>query len=239
MKALIVAGGFGTRLNDLGQNTAKGLIEVKQRPIVDYIFENLANVRDIDEIFLTTNNKFYNVFLEWSAGKSVKVISNGIDLVENKLGAIGDISFAIKKLEIDDDLLILASDNLFDFSLEEIVKAFKTRGKSIVVVREDKIERMHLYGNVVLDENMRVLDFVEKPPIPKSRFAASCIYLYPRSVLPLFDVYMNEVKNHDQPGRFVEWLVKRNEEVYAYKITGRWFDVGNLETLKEAMKSYS
>ena len=97
---------------------------------------------------------------------------------------------------------------------------------------------MHLYGNSLINSNLKLIDFVEKPEKPLSNLAASCIYLYPREILPLFDFYIKSESNHDQPGRFVSWLLKQKKDVYVYKITGRWFDIGHLETLNEAIKSF-
>src|SRR3989344_178060 len=241
MKALILAAGFGTRLNTVGENTAKAFLEMKGRPVIDYIFDNLRNVKEIDEIILTTNNKFYNDFVKWKTNRNlnVKIINNGVNHKENKLGAIGDIYFVLKNTKINDDLLVIGSDNLFDFQLQSFVNEFLNKKSSMIAVRHEIPERRHLFGNVLFNSDMKVLEFVEKPENPKSSFAASCIYLYPKEVLGLFNEYMKEEVNHDQPGRFVSYLLKEKKIVHAYKLEGRWFDIGNLETLKEAMESYS
>ncbi len=241
MKALILAAGFGTRLNHVSQNKAKAFIEINGKPVIDYIVNNLSNVKEIDEIILITNNKFYNNFLEWENKNNHKItlLNNGVDKVEDRKGAIGDAYFTIKKANINDDLLIIGSDNLFDFQLSSFVKDFLSKKSSMIVVRYEIPERRHLFGNVLFDEKMKVISFVEKPEKPESEFAASCIYLYPKEVLNLFDKYIKEEKNHDQPGRFVGYLLEQKKDVYAFKLEGRWFDIGNLETLKEAINSYS
>ena len=241
MKALILAAGFGTRLSDLGDNIAKAFIVVNGRPVIDYIHDNLNNVKEIDEIILTTNNKFYKDFLAWKTSRNLKItlLNNGVDNVKDKKGAIGDIYFALKKTKIKEDLLVIGSDNLFDFQLRDLVKDFLDKRASRLVVRYEIPERRHLFGNVLFNADRKIIEFVEKPEKPISEFAASCIYLYPKEVLSLFDLYMKQESNHDQPGRFIGFLLKQKKDVYAYKLEGRWFDIGNLETLKEAMKSYS
>lgn len=230
MKALILAAGYATRLSPLTDDFPKGLLPVGGRPIVDWI---VANVRDagIDDVQLVTNARFAPLFEAWSKDNGVTIADDGTDTNEDRLGAIGDIQFAA----LDDDALIIAGDNLFDYRLADLVAFWRAKGSESAVAVHDvgTRELARKYGIVDVDADDRIVSFVEKPEDPPSTLAATATYLYSRAHLRLVDTYLDEGNAPDQPGNYVAWLHRR-EPVYAYRFAGGWYDVGDHEQLLEA-----
>jgi glucose-1-phosphate thymidylyltransferase len=228
VKALILAAGYATRLSPLTEDFPKGLLPVGGRPMVDWIVDNVRSA-GIDDIALVTNARFAHLFEAWADG--VRIVNDGTDSNENRLGAIGDIRF----VDLDDDALIIAGDNLFDYALVDLVAFWETKGRQSAVAVHDVGDRelASRYGIVAVDGDDRIVDFVEKPADPPSTLAATATYLYSRAHLRLVDTYLEEGNNPDQPGNFVAWLHRR-EPVYAYAFAGGWYDVGDHAQLLEA-----
>ncbi|OYT41856.1 nucleoside-diphosphate-sugar pyrophosphorylase [Candidatus Pacearchaeota archaeon ex4484_26] len=244
MKAIILAAGYGTRLGKLGENKPKAFMEVGGKPIIDYIIEKVDKINEIDRIIIVTNNKFYSFFDEWKAKapteKSIEIINDNTNSNEQRLGAMGDLYFALEKIygdveKVNDDLLVLASDNLFDFNLEELIKQ---RGRNVVGIRQDKKENLKgKYGVIELDGQGKVIGFQEKPEQPKSEYASMGIYLFRKDTLPLLKKYKQEGRNMEGPGFFLEWLYKQ-KDVYGSPLKGKWYDIGSLEALEQAKKEF-
>ena len=230
MKALILAAGYATRLSPLTDDFPKGLLRVGARPIVDWIVDNVREA-GIDDINLVTNARFAPFFDEWSEDKRVTILDDGTDTNESRLGAIGDIRFAA----LDDDALIIAGDNLFDYRLAELIAFWRAKGSASAVAVHDvgARELARKYGIVDVDEDDRIVSFVEKPDDPPSTLAATATYVYSRAHLALVDAYLEEGNAPDQPGNYVAWLHRR-EPVYAYRFAGGWYDIGDHEQLLEA-----
>lgn len=227
MKALILAAGYATRLRPLTDDFPKGLLPVGGRPIVDWIVDNVRRA-GIDDIRLVTNARFAPLFEEWSAG--VTIVDDGTSTNETRLGAIGDIRFSA----LDDDALIVAGDNLFDYELADLVAFWRARDGSAVAVHDVGTKELaKRYGVIAVDGNDRIVDFSEKPEQPASTLVATATYLYTRAHLRLVDTYLAEGNPPDQPGHLVAWLHSR-EPVYAYRFAGGWYDVGDLGQLLEA-----
>ena len=229
MKALILAAGYATRLRPLTDSIPKQLLPVGGRPMVDWILDRIAET-SADEIHLVTNGRFAADFERWSAGKDVQVHNDGTASNEDRLGAIGDIRF----VGLDDDLLVIAGDNLFDDSLADYESYWRSKGGSSVAVLDvgDR-ELAKQYGVVDVDEDDRVTDFLEKPADPPTTLCATATYLYTRAHAQLVSRYLDEGNPPDQPGNFVAWLHKR-EPVYAYRLSGEWYDIGDATQLLEA-----
>lgn len=237
MKAIILAGGFATRLYSLTKNKAKPLLEVKGKKIIDYIIEKIKKIKNINEIIIITNNKFYKDFLEWKKTQksNIKVLNDGIDFEEEKLGAIGDLFFAIKKEKINEEILIIAGDSLFKFSLEEIYPIFKRENKDLAVFHDIKdFEKAKRFGVAVTKDNL-IIDFEEKPEDPKSTLCSVAIYFYKKSTLDMIRKFNEEVENKDQLGLFLKWLYKKTP-IYAYITREEWIDIGTKESLEQAKK---
>jgi glucose-1-phosphate thymidylyltransferase len=229
MKALILAAGYATRLRPLTDSIPKQLLPVGGRPMVDWIVDRIAET-SADEVHLVTNARFAADFERWAEGKDVRVHNDGTTSNEDRLGAIGDIRF----VGLDDDLLVIAGDNLFDDSLADYESYWRARdGSSVAVLDVGDRELAKQYGVVDVDENDRVTDFLEKPADPPTTLCATATYLYTREHARLVATYLDEGNPPDQPGNFVAWLHKR-EPVYAYRFRGEWYDIGDARQLLEA-----
>ena len=235
MRALILAAGYATRLQPLTDTWAKELLPVGGRPIVDRIVDNLGEVAEIDEIHLVTNARKAPWFHEWATGREVTIHDDGTTSNDDRLGAIGDMLFVIDRIGAEDDLLVIAGDNLFDFRLSDLVAFWQTKGvASAVAVRDvGSLELARRYGIVDLDPDRRIRSFVEKPTDPPSTLAATATYLYHREHVGLIRTYVESEANADQPGRLVAWLHRR-EPVYGWVFTEPWYDIGDHEQLLEA-----
>jgi glucose-1-phosphate thymidylyltransferase len=235
MKVVILAAGYATRLRPLTDSTPKPLLPVGGRPIVDWIVENARAVTEVDEVHLVTNSRFADRFRKWAEQSGVVVHDDGTFTNEDRLGAIGDLQLAVERGAIDDDLLVVAGDNLFDYRLADFAADWRRReGTSSVAVYDcGDLELATHYGIVELGEDGRVEYFIEKPDDPPSTLAATATYLYSRAHLPLIRRYLDEGHAPDQAGSLIAWLFRR-EPVFGYRFEGDWFDIGNHTQLLEA-----
>ena len=237
MKALILAAGYGTRLYPLTQTVAKPLLPLGGRPMLDYLLDRIGEVDEIDTVHVVANHKFAGSFREWARTHArVVVYDDGTTSDDDRLGAIGDIQFVVEHAGLEhDDLLVIAGDNLFDYSLADYVRWWRGKGEASAVVLYDvgSLELAARYAIVELDEHERLLSFVEKPTRPQTTLAATAAYIYHRVHVPLVRRYLDEGGVPDQPGRLVEWLLPR-APVYGYTVTGDWRDIGDAGQLLEA-----
>jgi glucose-1-phosphate thymidylyltransferase len=235
MHVIILAAGYATRLRPLTDTIAKPLLPVGGRPMLDWILDRIDDVDDVDEIHVVTNAHYAPSFKAWRTSDRVTIHDDGTTTNEDRLGAIGDIRFVIERARIDDDLLVIAGDNLFDFSLGDFVDFWRGKGEASAVALYDvgDLELVKQLGVVDLDADDRVTRFVEKPEHPTSTLAATASYLYHRNHLPLIERYLAEGNSPDQPGKLFVWLHRR-EPVYGYRFAGEWFDIGDREQLLEA-----
>jgi glucose-1-phosphate thymidylyltransferase len=204
--------------------------------MVDWILERIEEVEEVDAVHVVTNSRFAQDFEHWAMFKpGVTVHDDGTTSNEDRLGAIGDVAFTLERAAIDDDVLVIAGDNLFDFDLQDFVDFQRGKGvASAVAVRDvGDLRLASQYGIVALDGTDRVVDFVEKPADPPSTLAATATYLYHREHLPLVFRYLEEGNPPDQSGSFFEWLRSR-EPVYGWWFTGAWLDIGDKEQLLAA-----
>jgi glucose-1-phosphate thymidylyltransferase len=236
MKAIVLAAGYATRLRPLTDTWAKELLPVGGRPILDWIVDAIQEVEAVDEIHIVTNARKVDGFLSWAKGRDGVVVHNdGTSSNDDRLGAIGDMQFVIDQAQLDDHLLVIAGDNLFEFSLAEFVAYWQTKGvASAVAVRDvGSLELASQYGIVALGEDGRILDFEEKPADPPSTLAATATYLYHREHARLIRPYLDGEHGSDQPGRLIGWL-QRHEPVYGWQFDDTWYDIGNHEQLLAA-----
>tara|TARA_Y100000034_G_scaffold129472_1_gene186004 strand:+ start:140 stop:868 length:729 start_codon:yes stop_codon:yes gene_type:complete len=237
-----LAAGYATRLGELTKNKSKPLLEVANKPIVQHIADKVQQIPDIDEIFVVTNNKFYQDFLDWknSYESSLKITIVNDNTVSNddRLGAVGDIHFVIENMKVRDDLLVIAGDNLFGFSLPSFVDYFTEReNKSIVAFKDlqDPLKVKGRYGVGIL-HGSQVIDFEEKPQEPRSTLAATACYLFSRDDLYLVREVAEDL-GCDAPGNLVKHLATKSE-MHGFVFTDHWFDIGSLDQLEEAGKLY-
>lgn len=234
----MLAAGYATRLRPLTDTVPKQLLPVGGRPMIDWVCDKVEEVAD--EIHLVTNARFAGLFGDWAAGRAgVTVHDDGTRSNEDRLGAIGDIAFVLERTGVDDDLLVIAGDNLFDFALADFVSFTRQHGVASAVAVYDcgDLELAAQYGVVEAGPDGRVTGFEEKPAEPRSTLAATAAYLYHREHVRLIERYLAEGNPPDQPGRLVAWLYRR-EPVYAYRFPGRWFDIGDPDQLLEADNSW-
>ncbi|MBQ2897841.1 MAG: nucleotidyltransferase family protein [Clostridia bacterium] len=237
MKAIILAAGYATRLYPLTLNKPKALLTIGKQTILDFVVNEIKTITEIDEIFIITNDKFYQQFCEWNNSSysdvKITVLNDNTTDDTNKLGAIGDIQFVIDKMSISDDILIMASDNIFTFKLIDFYNEFKKKHKDMILISEiENKEDLKRMANVVTDENGRVLEMVEKPPVPISDTAAYASYFYKKDTIPLLKEYLTQGNNPDAPGFFPSWLCSK-KDVYAYKFQGECYDIGTPQAYKE------
>jgi glucose-1-phosphate thymidylyltransferase len=234
VKAVVLAGGYATRLRPLTDDVPKPLLPVGGRPILDWILAKIQEVAEVDETHVVTNSRFASDFLEW-APAGVIVHDDGTSTNEDRLGAIGDLKYVIDRAGIDDDLLVVAGDNLFDFSLADYVRFWRAHENSAAVALYDcgDLRLATGYGIVEVDADDRLTFFVEKPEDPPSTLAAIATYLYARPQLPLINDYLADGNAPDQAGSLVAWLYPR-QPVYGYRFAGEWFDIGDRAQLLEA-----
>ncbi|MHB8060983.1 MAG: nucleotidyltransferase family protein [Gaiellaceae bacterium] len=240
MKALVLAAGYATRLRPLTDETAKPLIELGGRPMVDYLCDRIDEAEAVGELHVVTNARFAADFERWAKARRGRlrplVLSDGSHSNEERLGAIADVRFAIEQAGLEgDDLLVVAGDNLFDFSLAAMVEFWRSKAGSscVAVQRCPDRERISSYGVVELSPEGRILEFVEKPERPASDLIATAAYIYSSAHAALIDRYLAEGNSPDQPGNFLAWLYSR-EPVFGFVFAETWLDIGSRDQLREA-----
>lgn len=247
MNILILAAGYATRLYPLTLTKAKPLLEVAGRPMMEWVIDNLAPIADISKVFVVTNNKFAADFEEWAAGYNRKnpvltfeIVNDGSTSDADKLGAIGDLNYVIQKHGIEnEDLLVVAGDNLFSESLEGFGTFAREKDTPVLGVYDvGTLAEARKYGVVAVSNEGIITEFVEKPSEPPSTLIGIALYFYPGHVVPMIREYLAEGNNPDQPGRFVQWLYPRTP-VNTWAVPGTWFDVGSKETLEQANKIFA
>lgn len=239
MKALVLAAGYATRLYPLTLDRPKALLEVGGRPMLDRLLERIEAM-GVDETIVVTNAKFTPHFEEWAKDKrGVRVVNDGTTSNDDRLGAIGDIAFVLDELGIDDDLVVVAGDNLFSEDVSGFARYGLEVGAPVLAIHDvGDLDLMREYNQVEIDPEGRVLFMEEKPENARTTLAGIALYYYPRNALPLIRRYLEEGNNPDQPGRLPEWLYSRTP-VYTWQLPGEWYDIGSAETLQEADTIFS
>jgi glucose-1-phosphate thymidylyltransferase len=246
MKVLILAAGYATRLYPLTQNQPKPLLPVAGKPMIEYVLDNIAPIGGIDRVYVVTNAKFAGHFQKWAdnyrATKSkldFTIVNDGSTDDTNKLGAIGDLHLVITKENVNDDLIVVAGDNLFSQSVEGFGKVCREKNAPVLAVYDvGSLEEIKKYNSISMDATGKITFFEEKPKNPTSTLTGIALYYYPKSVLPLIKQYIAEGNNPDQPGRLVQWLYPRTP-VYTWTVPGLWFDIGSKESLEEANRIFA
>lgn len=243
MRALILAAGYATRLYPLTKNTPKALLSIADKPMIEYIIEKIDMADDIKDIIIVTNNTFYTQFKSWlkfaKHKKPIMIINDGTTSNEDRLGALKDIDYVVKQEMIKDNLMVIAGDNLFEFSLKTFVKFFNEKKSSVVAVFDMK-NRQKLakkLGVVKLDNSSKITDFEEKPVEPKSSLAATACYIFTLGDIEELNKFLKTHKKADNPGEFLSYITKKTP-IYGYAFDKGWFDIGSFDQLEEAYKRY-
>jgi glucose-1-phosphate thymidylyltransferase len=246
MKVIILAAGYATRLYPLTLTRPKPLLEVAGKPMIDYVLDNLATIEGIERVYVVTNAKFADQFQAWADGRqrveprlNFTIVNDGSTDDSNKLGAIGDLHFVLEREHVDDDLVVVAGDNLFSQSLTDFGRYCREKQAPVLAVYDvGDLDEIRKYNAITIDGDRRITFFEEKPQQPASTVTGIALYYYPRSALSLIRQYVAEGNNTDQPGRLVQWLYTRIP-FYTWTVPGLWFDVGSKETLEEANRIFA
>ena len=238
MKCLILAAGYATRLYPLTENFPKPLLEVKGKTIIDWLIEDLNSLNVIDEYYIVTNHKFYNHFVAWNKYSNLKVIDDGTSTNETRLGAIRDIELVINKEKIDDDLLVMAGDNLLDFSFKNFIDYQKEKKTSCVFrTYQADINKLRRTGVAEIDDNDVIINMEEKPQEPKSNWAIPPFYIFTSNDLKYIPEALSSGVSTDAPGSFLSYLVSKTK-VHAFLMNGHRYDVGTIESYNEIKENY-
>lgn len=246
MKVIILAAGYATRLYPLTLTRPKPLLPVAGKPMIEYVLDNLAPIEGVKHIYVVTNAKFASQFQEWAVGYHSRreaidftIVNDGSTDDSNKLGAIGDLHLVLTREKIDDDIIVVAGDNLFRSSLEGFGQFVRSKNAPVLAVYDvGDLEEIKKYNSITLDAEGRITFFEEKPRNPTSTLTGIALYFYPRSAVPLIKQYVADGNNPDQPGRLVQWLYPRTP-VYTWKVPDLWYDIGSKETLEEADRVFA
>ncbi|MBW2058519.1 MAG: nucleotidyltransferase family protein [Deltaproteobacteria bacterium] len=244
MKAILLGAGYGTRLYPLTLDKPKPLLPVGNKAIVEHILERIGRIPAIDGVLLVTNDKFASHFEAWKQGfqwtRPIEILNDGTTSNEDRLGAVGDIYFVLKQKGIDEEVLVVGGDNLFEFDLNRASGFFREKGGPVVGLYDmgDKEKVAGLYGVVSIDEDSRIVGFEEKPKNPKSSLVSTALYFLTPRDLQTLRVYIEEGNRPDNLGDFVRYLVER-QDVYGYVFRENWFDIGSFEQLERANAHFS
>lgn len=241
MKAIILAGGFAKRLWPLTKDQAKPLLPIAGKPMIAHTMEKIFEIDEADKIFISTNKKFEPNFRSWLEEFQTKGAKGEIKLIieptlseDEKLGSIGAVNFLLEQEKIDDDVLIISADNVFESSLLEMYRIFKEKRIAVNGLYDCKSKKTaQEQGTVIIDENNMFSGFEEKAKEPKSTLISMGVYFLPKEILGLFGKYIKEGNNRDSFGYFVRWLMEK-EGVLGFVVSGRWFDIGWIESYREA-----
>lgn len=244
MKLLILAAGYAVRLQPLTLNTPKPLLPIGGKSMMDRMLAKTASVKKIDAIHVVSNHKFFQNFVEWKKlrgdASRIFLVDDGTVTNETRLGAIRDMELAIREGSIDDDLLVIAGDNLFDLDLAAFLKFAEGHNDGVSVALYDvgALSAAKKFGVVFIDEKGLVTDFEEKPQNPKSTLISTGIYFFPRQKLSFLREYVRlEGAKLDTPGYYIRWLSAKNQ-VYGFPFSEKWYDIGDLESYKRADEEY-
>ncbi len=242
MKTIVLAAGYATRLYPLTKNFPKPLLEIGSSTILGRMLDDIDGIPEIDGHIIVTNAKFAGIFREWagkrSGAKPVSVLDDGTSTNETRLGAVRDLLLAMEQYKLDEDLLVVAADNILDFSFSGFVEAFKRTGTSMIMCHhEPEIYKLQRTGVIEVDDDFRVLQMQEKPQEPVSHWAVPPFYIYHKQDLPLIRDCMQHGCGFDAPGNLAHYLVDRTT-IHAWPMPAGRFDIGSLDTYEEAKNKY-
>lgn len=237
MQAIILAGGYGTRLYPLTLNAPKPMVPVGGRPMVDYLLDKLDALWNISEIFIVTNQKFAHVFEIWKEKKKrddIVIVNDGTTAPENRLWSLGDIQFVIDNHTVNEDIILLWGDNFFEDSLAGIIEVFEKKWDTIALYDVGDIALTKQFNNLLMDEDNHIRAFIEKPENPTSSLCATLVYCFKNNTLWHIKTVIDSGKS-DRAGDLIAYLCTKGG-VYGHILKGKWFDIGSMTQLEEAEK---
>lgn len=237
MKAVVLAGGYATRLWPITKQRPKMFLPIGETTVIDRIFADLEADERVDTVYVSTNERFADDFREHLAESEFEKPQLSVEDTseeDEKFGVVGALAQLVEREDVDDDLVVIAGDNLISFDVGDFVNFFENKGESCLAAYDvGSKELAKAYGLVELDDD-RVVDFQEKPEDPHSTLVSIACYAFTAETLPLLEQYLTDGNNPDEPGWFVQWLQSRNP-VYAYTFEEAWFDIGTPESYLEAV----
>lgn len=240
MKCLILAAGYATRLYPLTENYPKPLLKVCDKPILDWLMDDIDASGAVDEYIVVSNHKYASFFYEWAEGKKQKIVvlDDGTSTNETRLGAVRDIQLAIESLELNDDLLVIAGDNVLDFSLCRFIDYARLKKTSCIMrYYEPSEQRLLKSGVVTVEDDDRVIRMTEKSPCPETHWCCPPFYYYARADVRRVDQGIAEGCGTDAPGSFISWLCTKTT-VHAMEMPGKRYDIGNMESYQKVQREY-
>ena len=242
MKTIIIAAGYATRLYPLTENYPKPLLKIGESTILDRMMADIDAIPEVDEHIIVTNHRFAPIFEEWKANSSyskpITIIDDGTSTNDTRLGAVRDLLLAIETQDIDDDIMVLAADNILDFPLQGFVDYFKQKGTSVIMCHhEPELRKLQRTGVIAVDGAMRVLEMQEKPEKPVSNWAVPPFYIYSRKDLPLIRECMDHGCGFDAPGNLAHYLADVTT-IHAWPMPGSRFDIGSMDSYREAQELF-
>jgi glucose-1-phosphate thymidylyltransferase len=242
VKNIVIAAGYATRLGELTKNFPKPLLKIGESTILGRMLDDIDGIQEIDEHIIITNHKFAPIFEDWKAAqnytKPVTIVDDGTETNETRLGAVCDLLYAMEKLQIDDDMLVVAADNLLFFSFQEFVDFAEEKGTSCIMCHEQpELAKLQRTGVVELDAEMKVLGMEEKPQVPKSHWAVPPFYIYKKRDLDLVRHAVENGCGKDAPGNLAHYMVEHTV-MHAWKMSAGRFDIGSLDTYEEAVRRF-
>ncbi len=244
MKCLILAAGYATRLYPLTENFPKPLLKVGEKAILDWLVDDLVETTDLDEFVVISNHKFAQHFEDWKNNKqkvrpyAITVIDDGTSTNETRLGAVKDIQLAVDKLNLTDDLLVMAGDNVLDFSLSEFVCFAKAKGTSCVMCHEEnELKKQQKTAIITVDEEGLITSYEEKPQEPKGNLAVPPFYYYKAQDVKRIPEALASGCGYDAPGSFAAWL-SHQTTMHAYRMLGKRYDIGDMASYEAVQKIF-
>ena len=240
MKCLILAAGYATRLYPLTENFPKPLLMVGNKTILDWLVDDIDTAGLVDEYVVISNHKFAHHFDDWAKTKKQKisVVDDGTSTNETRLGAVKDIQYAIDQLKLDDDMLVIAGDNVLDFSLTKFIEYAKAKQSSCIMrYYEPDDKKLLKCGVVTIDESDKILNMTEKSPNPATHWCCPPFYYYTKSDAKLVQKGIDSGCGTDAPGSYIAWLCTKTT-VHAMEMSGKRYDIGNLESYEKVKSEY-
>lgn len=243
MNCIILAAGYATRLYPLTLDRPKPLLKVKDKTILDWLVDDLEKSGEIEKYIVVSNSKFAKNFENWANSKQIKdkitAVDDGTLTNETRLGAVADILFAQKELNLTGDMMVIAGDNVLDFSLCKFIEYYKEKNASCIMrYYEENFERCKKSGVVETDSDDVILSMEEKPENPKTQWLVPPFYIYTADDAAKIEEALSEGCGKDAPGSFAAWL-SQNTKVYAMEMPGKRYDIGNIESYENVQKDYT
>jgi len=237
MDAVVLAGGYATRLWPVTRHRPKMFLPVGDELVVDHIFVALEADDRIDDVYVSTNEYFAEEFRAHLAERDYDKAELSVEDTtheDEKFGVVGALAQLVDREGLDDDTLVIAGDNVIGFDVSDFLDFFEARDDPVLAAYDvgDPADAS-AYSTVELDGEV-VTDFQEKPPDPQTSLISIACYAFPGETLPRLQEYLDDDNNPDEPGWFLQWLQAR-DTVRAFSFEGAWFDIGTPESYLDAV----